>query len=282
MKTTLDCIPCFARQALQAARFATDDPQVQETVMRAVLREVAEMDMNQPPPVMAQWVHRRLRALTGSPDPYRSAKDDFNRLALELLPAMERQIALATDPLALAVRYAIAGNAMDLGPSMNVSVAQLRHSIETVLDSPFEGDVELLRRALNGAEHILYLADNTGEIVFDRLLIQQLPPGRVTVAVRGAPILNDATLEDARTAGLHELAEVIDNGSDAPGTLLSDCSDAFVTRFRAADLIIAKGQGNYETLSEVAAPLFFLLKVKCSLVGDRVGLSLGTHALVTP
>ncbi|MBN2451771.1 MAG: DUF89 family protein, partial [Lentisphaeria bacterium] len=126
-----------------------------------------------------------------------------------------------------------------------------------------------------------YLADNAGEIVLDRLLVDELPAGRVTVAVRGGPILNDATLDDARQAGLCDRVEVIDNGSDAPGTILADCSPKFRRRFAAADLILAKGQGNFETLSEVAAPLCFLLKVKCPVIAGHTGLPLGTQVLTT-
>jgi len=98
--------------------------------------------------------------------------------------------------------------------------------------------------------------------------------------VRGAPVINDATIEDAEATGLTRIVEVIDNGSGAPGTVLSDCSESFVYRFNRADLIISKGQGNYETLSSVPAPVFFLLKVKCGVAESHTGLAEGTHALI--
>ena len=137
----------------------------------------------------------------------------------------------------------------------------------------------LSRRAAREARSILYLADNAGEIVFDRLLIEALGPGRVTVAVRGHPVINDATRDDAREAGLEGEVELIDNGSDGPGTILEDCSPAFRERFRAAGLIIAKGQGNAETLSGVPGRIFFLFKVKCAVMASRFGLPEGTLAL---
>jgi len=130
-----------------------------------------------------------------------------------------------------------------------------------------------------GAKSILYLADNAGEIVFDRLLIEQLPRERVTVAVRGAPILNDVTWVDATTVGVDTLVKVIDNGSDAPGTVLADCSDAFQKQFAEADLIISKGQGNFETLSDSPENIFFLFKAKCPVVADQVGCPVGTQVL---
>ena len=137
------------------------------------------------------------------------------------------------------------------------------------------GDIQELADAADRARDILYLADNAGEIVFDRLLIEQLPPGRVTVAVKGGPVLNDATRSDAAVAGLNELAEVIDNGSDAPGTLLGDCSHSFRERFDRADLVIAKGQGNYETLSDARKDVFFLLKAKCPVIAHHLGCDVG-------
>ncbi|GAF94354.1 unnamed protein product, partial [marine sediment metagenome] len=124
------------------------------------------------------------------------------------------------------------------------------------------------------------LADNAGEIAVDRLLIQELGPQRVTMAVRGAAVINDVTFADARQVGMPELVEVIDNGSDAPGTLLDDCSASFCKRFCEADLIIAKGQGSFETLSEIESNIFFLFKVKCPVIAAHVGLPTGTHALL--
>ncbi len=116
----------------------------------------------------------------------------------------------------------------------------------------------------------------------DRLLIEQLGPERVTVGVRGGPVLNDATLADASEVRMTELVDVIDNGSDAPGTILADCSDSFRERFDGADLVIAKGQGNFETLSGLNRHIVFLFKVKCPVVSREVGLPVGTHALWQP
>jgi uncharacterized protein with ATP-grasp and redox domains len=126
----------------------------------------------------------------------------------------------------------------------------------------------------------LYLADNAGEIAFDRLLVERISPGRVTLAVRGAPVINDATLADAQAVGLDKIVEVIDNGSDAPGTILDDCHSDFRRRFAGADLIIAKGQGNYETLSDGPGNLFFLFKAKCPVIADHIGQPVGTQIMV--
>ncbi len=280
MNTFLDCIPCFARQALEAARFVTDDPAVHERVMRGILREAAEMDFSQSPPAIGQVLHRALRELTGVVDPYREIKEYFNQTALEMLPDLSARIRDSDDPLFMALRVAIAGNVIDLGVNGDLHVDEVKNTMANTLNEPFHGEIEDFREAVLHARKILYLADNAGEIVFDRLLIEQLPLDRVTLAVRGAPVLNDAVREDAKAAGLCDLVEVIDNGSDAPGTILADCSRDFRRRFSMSDLIIAKGQGNFETLSDTCANVFFLFKVKCPVIANHVGLAVGTHAAI--
>lgn len=277
MHTALDCIPCFARQTLEAARFVTDDPVVHERVLRGVLREAAEMDFSDSPPVMGQRIHRALRRLTGVEDPYERVKERFNRLALEMAPALSDDIERARDPLLMAVRLAIAGNVIDLGVNGGIGEEEIRKAVSQVLHEPFEGDIEDFRAAVGAARDILYLADNAGEIVFDRLLVERLPTERVTLAVRGAPVLNDVTRADAEATGFQGLVEIIDNGSDAPGTWLDDCSESFRRRFARADLIIAKGQGNFETLSERSENIHFLFKAKCPVIADHVGVTVGTH-----
>jgi hypothetical protein len=279
MKTFIDCLPCLLRTALEAARLATGDPAVRERVTRDLLRWFSEMDMDGSPPVMAQRIHRRLRELTGVEDPYREAKDRQNQMALHFLRDLEAGLEDAADPLATAVQLAIAANIIDLGAKTAIPEEEVQSALARAVGEPVVGDLEAFRGAVARARRILYLADNAGEIVFDRLLVEQLSPARVTLVVRGKPVLNDVTLEDARVAGLHEIVEVIDNGSDAPGTVLADCSREFVRRFTGADLIVAKGQGNFETLNDEPGNIFFLFKAKCPVVADQIGLPVGTHVL---
>lgn len=280
MNIYLDCIPCFVRQALDAARMATDDSAAHEQMLRDVLRLTSEMDLSDTPPVIGQRIHRRLRELTGNVDPYGAVKQRFNRMALDMLPELRAKAAAAADPFGAAVRLAITGNIIDFGPKGNTTEQDALDAIATMLSEPLYGDLRAFQNAIQQADTILYLADNAGEIVFDRILIEQLLPKRVTVAVRGAPVINDATIEDAEAAGLPELVEVIDNGSDGPATILDDCSAAFRQRFDNADLIIAKGQGNYETLSDDPAAIFFLLKAKCPVIAAHLGLPIGAQAAI--
>jgi uncharacterized protein with ATP-grasp and redox domains len=134
-------------------------------------------------------------------------------------------------------------------------------------------------REAETATSILYLADNAGEIVFDRVLIETLGPQRVTVVVKGTPVLNDALAADAEAAGLVDFVEVIDNGSDAPGTLLEDCSEATRSRFQSAGMVIAKGQGNYETVSGATRPVWFALMAKCGVIARHIGCDPGSLVL---
>jgi len=280
MKIFLDCIPCFVRQALDSARLATDDEQIHEKVVRETLRLAADLDMRQSPPAIGQKIHRLIRKLIGNNDPYCRIKEQFNNLALKLYPELEKRVKTSKNPFATAVRLAIAGNIIDLGVKTSLAQSDIEETIKKCLNEHLdEIQVKQFKEAVAKAEKILYLADNAGEIVFDRLLIEQLPGPKVTVVVKGEPVINDATMEDAKFAGLSDIVEVVDNGSDAPGTILESCSQSFRDRFNKADLIIAKGQGNYETLSDIDKNIFFILKAKCPVIARNLGCEVGEMIL---
>jgi len=280
MRTYFDCIPCFVRQTLDSVRLITDDEQIHERVMREVLRLASKMDLRQSPPAMAQKIHRLIRKLTGVQDPYLQTKDRFNKLALKMYPELRKQVEASTDSFETAIRLAIAGNIIDLGVKTGLAESQVEETIAQSLTDPL--DMEALkefRNATSRAKDILYLGDNAGEIVFDRLLIEQLPCEKITFVVKADPIINDATMEDAEIVGLTDIVSVIDNGSDAPGTILGDCSETFRRRFNEADLVIAKGQGNYETLSDVDKDMFFILRAKCPVIARHLGCEVGEMIL---
>ncbi len=280
MKTYFDCIPCLVRQALELARFVSEEEGLQEKVLREALRLVGEMDLRQSPPEMAQKIHRLLRFLTGVNDPYAEVKTKFNILALQLYPELKKKIADRDDPLAAAVRLAIAGNIIDFGVGFAVEQSDVTRTIKDALAASLdEAAIADFKQTVRQARKILYIGDNAGEIVFDKLLIEQLPHQKITFVVKGGPVINDATMEDAIETGMNELVEVIENGSDAPGTILEDCSDNFRRLFADADLIIAKGQGNYETLSDIEKNIFFLVKVKCPVIARDLGCKVGEMIL---
>ncbi len=280
MKTYFDCIPCFIRQSLDAARFTTDDEQVHVEVLRKALRLASDMDLLDSPPAMGQQIHRYIRKITNNADPYLQLKNRFNKLALQLYPELTERIQSAEDPFGTAVRLAIAGNIIDFGVNSNLEEQHVHDAITETLGTALDkAAIDEFRNAADKARHILYIGDNAGETVFDRLLIEQLPKRKITFVVKARPIINDATIEDAQTAGLTDLVDVIDNGSDAPGTILEDCSEEFRRRFREADLIIAKGQGNYETLSDADKNIFFMLKAKCPVIAKDLNCEVGEMIL---
>ena len=280
MRTYFDCIPCFVRQVLDSVRMITDDERLHEKVMREALQMASEMDLSQNPPVMAQKIHRFIREITGVDDPYLEVKNRFNMLALQLYPKLKQQVEASIDPIETAVRLAIAGNIIDFGVNSAIEPSQVKRTVVESLTDPLDTkSLEVFKDVISQAKDILYLGDNAGEIVFDRLLIEQLPFEKITFVVKGGPILNDAVKEDAQIVGLTDIVDVIDNGLDAPGTILDDCSATFRRRFDKSDVVIAKGQGNYETLSDVDKTIFFLVRPKCNVLAQHLGFEIGSLVL---
>jgi len=275
----LECISCLVRQAHEAAVAATTDPSLQEAALRQTLQLLGDLDWHHSPPVLAQQIHRRIREVTRNPDPYAAVKEQLNQRAAALYPEWHRRFRETYSPLEAAVRMAIVGNLLDVGAKTRLDDDAVLGAFENALTAPLLGSMDEFAEVIQHTRSILYLADNAGEVVFDRDLLAQLPLGSFTLAVRGRPVLNDATLADAERAGLTDFCEVIPNGSDAPGTILKDCSPEFGARFEAADLVIAKGQGNYESLADTAKRIFFLLKVKCPVLAESLGCPCGSLVL---
>jgi len=280
MKTFSDCIPCLVRQTIDSLRETTDDELIEESIIRDVLRELSGFDFCRSPAAMAQSIHRRIRAATGVADPHSEKKRRLNDMALRLYPVFARRVEQSADPLELAARLAIAGNIMDLGVKSNLDENEMIAAFDECLELKLHtGAVAEFAESIHRAKTILYLADNSGEIVFDRLLIEQMPREKITAAVRGAPIINDATLEDAEYVGLAQIVRVVGNGSDSPGTILDDCSESFRELFDRAEMIVAKGQGNYETLAGSERPIHYLLRVKCAVIARDLQLPVGSLVL---
>lgn len=277
MRTYLDCYPCFVRQALEAARFAGAEEDAQRSVLAQVLRALQGIDLTSTPPEIGRQVHRVVREELGVKDPYQQAKNQSTRRALELYPRLKALVEGASDPLGCAVRLAIAGNVIDFAISgAAASLDGLWRTVNQFQSQPLAIDhVDRLRRAHATARRTLYLADNAGETVFDRVLMESLGLPTLYV-VKGSPILNDATREDAIAAGIDRVAEIVTNGGDAPGTIVAECPPALQREFACSDMIIAKGQANYETLSEWRSNLFFLLRAKCAVIARDLGVPVGS------
>ena len=271
MKTRIDCLPCFLRQTVIAVRQYGGDEKTHQQVFRDVLAIMQHADMSKPPAYTTTGIHRTIRKGVAC-DPFEKIKKEFNIKALSLYPELRERVKASQDPLWTASRLAIAGNIIDFGIFTSIDIDG---SVDQSLrDEIAVDDYASFREDLRETDEILYLLDNAGEIVFDKLLIEVLREAgkRVTAVVKGSAVLNDVTVDDADQVGLDSVCEVIDNGSDAIGTILPWTSPAFRERFERADLIISKGQGNFETLFGTEKRTYFLFQSKCDVVSQELGL----------
>jgi len=272
MTTYLDCIPCFLQQALRAGRAATNDEKQIKLLLDEVGGMIRDIPMLATPPETGDMIYRKVSQITGVADPYFETKKSSIKEALALYPKLKAKIEQSSDKLLTAIKLAIAGNIIDLGVGIKYN---LSHDIETILHQEIAiSHYATFTTELQKARNILYLGDNAGESVFDRLLIEQLNRP-VTYVVRNKAVINDVTFDDAIDSGLDKVAKIISSGSSAPGTILSRCSPAFRAYHNKADMIISKGQGNYEGLSETKRPVFFLLKAKCPVIARNLKVKKG-------
>jgi len=273
----VECVSCFVRQALAAARRATDDTSLQWHVMIEVGRLVNELSPDMCPPEFAERVYGVVAAVTGNDDPYLEDKKRANALVLELEPGFKDMLRTADDALLAAVKLAISGNAMDLG--VVAEFGDVGGRAKAMLSEELAGgDYGSFARCLRQASHIVFVGDNAGEVVFDRMLIEEMRKVHdcsFTYVVRGRPVINDVTIEDARTAGIDRVAAIVDTGAGAPGLVLKECSNTVRNLFLSADMVVAKGQGNYEALSDAPRDVFFLLLVKCPVVSREFAVPVG-------
>jgi len=258
---------------------ATDEA-VRENSLREVMIYLSNEQWTKILPEIGTRVHRIVKKVTGNVDPYNQLKEKYNHMALELYPKLKFIAENSEDPLLAAVKIAIVGNVIDFGPEVDIN---LEKEVEKVLDNELViNDIDQLKKFVLKSRKILYLADNAGETVFDRILIEELLKRNVevTYAVKDAPILNDATFRDAEIAGISEIAKVMSIGTDCTGLLLEECSKKFLEEFNSTSLIISKGQGNYESLNDIEhKEVFFLLKIKCPLIAEYVRVGIGSMVL---
>ncbi len=290
MKTYLECIPCFFKQALEAARLSGAGGIAQKRILDEVALRIPNFPLTSSPPEMGRIIYATVRKITGKDDPYAGIKEKSNRLALKIYGKLKKKVARSRDRLLTALELAIAGNIIDYGVKNSLNVER---ELDKILDQENEiirrkgrsiFDYSYFKRALKKAKNILYLADNAGEVVFDRILIEEIKEAdkskHITYAVKEKPVINDALRKDALVAGIGKEAEIISNGLDMPGTVLSLCSKEFLKIFRCADMIISKGQGNFESLAREKGPLFFLFMAKCPVVAGETRSNIGDIILL--
>jgi len=259
----------------------TQNEGIQRKVLNCVFSILSNVSVHMTPVEIAHLVHLRVKSITGDCDPYKEAKKKQNELALRYESTLSAQIAEMSNPLKAAMMFSAAGNAIDLAPNCPIPDIYKRY-MEMVSKGFAWDDYDLFLKKLARSKALLYLGDNAGEIVWDKILAEEILEKfnlEITYVVRGFPILNDVTMEDAHFVGLDRVVKVISNGFDAPGTLLDRCSEEFLKQYKTSDLILSKGQGNYESLSEEHRPIFFLLNVKCSVIAEDIHCNVGDLVL---
>jgi uncharacterized protein with ATP-grasp and redox domains len=272
MRITDDCYTCLQRQTVEICRRLGVTGKVERRVVRAVKAVLDARPEGDTPPELDVVVYGVITETLGVRDPFAARKREDNESALRLVPEVRLIIDESSDRLAAAVRAAVLGNVMDYAANPDFNVAA---EIDEVFDKEFAVyDYGSFKKELKDARWLLYIGDNAGEAAFDRLLIEEVRKPTVYLT-RGAPINNDCLVEDALACGLGEVADVVSSGCPAPGFVLERCNDNAVRLFRSAPLIIAKGMGNYEALSDARAPVYFLLKVKCAVVARHIGYDVG-------
>ena len=278
MKLNLDCIPCFQRQALQAVRFISDDEKLHERVLREVAKKLLESNWDSTPPELAHQIHSIVKRITKENDPYKKVKRESNDLVLKMYPELKEKVKKSREPLRTAVRLAIAGNIIDFGVPHEFN---LEETVREVLKKQFAiDDYRKLKEKLKDAETLLFFVDNAGEIGLDKLLVETFLEAKklekIDFVVKGGPIINDATLEDAVYMGLDGLPNseflTISNGEVGTGPARS--SQTVKRWIREHDVVVSKGQENYEGLSEHNG-LFFMLMVKCHIIASDLGVEVG-------
>ena len=273
------CLQCFLRTYNRLFEKFAIDQQVRNQFLM-FFDEAWQKNTHLSAPRIQQIINSEFGHIVGA-DPFKSEKKESNAIALELYKSVKPMVQQSPIPFLMALKLSIAGNVMDYGAQNSFDI---NATIDKALKTPFAIDHSTdLKSRIFTAKHILYLGDNAGEIVFDRLLIETVMHNHETYAVRGKAILNDATIDDAFAVGMDKVADVISNGAGNPSTVLDDCSDEFVQVFNHVDLIISKGQGNLEGLIDLNdSRIFFLLMVKCDVIAERLCAEKGSFNVYNP
>lgn len=280
MRTHLECLSCFIRQAIDVGRLlAPEDSALQLRIVQDWAARISTMtpeELAEPAPWLATQLYARANEMAGEADPYKEHKLRANARVLEMLPQLQGMVDQAVDPLRTALGISITGNYIDVGAPHRTDWESAL--IEETKNTHWAGDVyEQFSAELQPGVSVLIVGDNCGEIGLDTILVKELQARgcEVSYSVRGGAILNDATMEDAEGVGMTSLCRVLSTGAAAPGAVLSQVSEDFKGEMRRADVLISKGQGNFESLEGRWPGVYFALKAKCRVLTREMGVSMG-------
>lgn len=273
MRMRPECISCVIKNKIEMVPESISAEE-KLTYMQRVLKTLAELPTYHSAPVAVRNIYQVQKEMFGFEENYSEIKRHFNQLMMKKEPKLQENLQNADDRLKLAIQYAMTGNYIDFGAMNHVDEGALEHFFEEAENNPVnEQEYIALKKELMQAKKIVYLHDNCGEIVVDKLLIQEIktlnPNAEITSVVRGYDVVNDATIEDAEQIGLSKMVDVIGNGSDVGGTCLEEISDEAREIIDSADVIIAKGQGNFETLQKCGKNIYYIFMCKCEMFANR-------------
>ncbi len=277
MKISAPCIRCLIeRQEERIQQF--EDTQKKARYLKEVLCLIGESDDNESAPGLVAKIQKVYEAYFGKTDDFARIKHSFNQLMLSVEQGIADRIRNSREPLRNALTYARIGNYIDFGAMKEVDTKVLEEMIYAAEENLVDEKVyEQFTRELAQAKHLVYLVDNCGEVVLDKLAIRCIkeayPQLEITAVVRGKEVLNDVTIEDAKETGLDKVAEVLENGTDIAGTELSCVNEATKQVILAADVIVSKGQGNFETLNGCGLNIYYLFLCKCHMFVKRFGVA---------
>ncbi len=282
MKATVECLECFIRQAYRSAVLATDDIEIRRQILVRVGKELENMDLSYSPAELSMVIYQIVNELSSNPDPYAELKRQQNELALSIEDELRKIKNQSQYPLLTALQLSAAGNIIDLGILKSEEI-DVHSAIEHALTISFAvNHFEQFEKDLQNCRQLLFFLDNAGEIVFDKILIEELQKyTKVAAVAKGLPIINDACMEDAYKVKLHEVCEVIAMEKGWIGAPWRQLEPSLKERMEQADIIIGKGQGNYETLDDYPGNVYLLLKAKCPVVAKHIGVNEGEISFIS-
>jgi uncharacterized protein with ATP-grasp and redox domains len=278
-----DCYVCIYTQALNITKRLNLDENTSSEILRGVAKILSKYDLSVTPPEIAKEVYQFIEKELNIADPFEKEKKESIEKALNLKSFLEEKLKISKNPLFDACKIAIAGNIIDLGVNQSFD---LESEIKNIFNMEFRhNDFDELKLKLKNAKTLCYLADNSGENVFDEILIKTIkklyPEIKVYYVVRGKPIINDVTIKDLEGLEINNLAEVIDSGVGTPGFSLKFANEKSKKIFYNSDVVISKGMGNFEVLfGECGREVFYLFKVKCDVVASVCGCKKGDNVIL--
>ncbi len=270
MRSSPRCLDCGLKQCERIVRLCGGDEQKAQVLRQRLLHIAEKLSLDEPPSTYTSKLLVATMDFCGEGDPFAKVKEEQNQEGQEMLARLEGKIGDGDEGLKGALKIAAAGNVIDVGPSRSFDIKELLSSLRFAHD-----DSDLLIERLKKARRVVYILDNAGEVIFDKLVLKRLPDSEVTIVARSSPILNDVTVEEAQKLGLDKLGRIIGTGSRYLGIDFDTVSDEFRKVYQEADVVIAKGHANFESLVNAGRDGFYLLTAKCELVADFLGVNVG-------